>query len=149
LDLVKFSYNNSYQATTQMAPFVALYGHHCRSPVSWDDFTESITLGLDMLVQMTEQVKLIREKMKAAQDRQKSYSDLHRRPDEYAVGDKVLLRVSSVTGMVRFGARGKLRPRFIGLYDIVEKIGKLAYRLAVPNALVKVHNVFNIFQLKR
>ncbi|XP_057526345.1 uncharacterized protein LOC130805581 [Amaranthus tricolor] len=89
----------------------------------------------DMLVQMTEQVKLIREKIKAAQDRQKSYADLRRRPNEFEVGDKVLLCVSLIKGVVRFGARGKLSPCFIGPYDIVEKVGKLAYRLALPNAL--------------
>ena len=80
-----------------------------------------------MLVQMTEQVMLIREKMKAAQDRQKSYADLRRRPDEFEAGDKYLLRVSSMKGVVRFGARGMLSPCFIGPYDIVEKVGKLAY----------------------
>ena len=111
-------------------------------------FTESITLGPDMLVQMTEQVKLIREKMKATQDRQKSYADLRRRPDEW-VGDKVLFRVSPMKGVVRFGACGKLSPRFIGPYDIVERIRKLAYRLALPNVMGKVHDVFHISQLKR
>ena len=139
MDLVELSYNNSYHATIQMALFEALYGRKCRSPVSWDDFTESITLGPDMLVQMTEQVKLIRKKMKAAQDRQKSYADLRHRPKEYVVGDKVLHGVSPMKGVVRLGARGKLSPRFISPYDILEKVGKLAYRLALPNALCKVH----------
>ncbi|XP_057545924.1 uncharacterized protein LOC130824918 [Amaranthus tricolor] len=87
--------------------------------------------------------------MKAAQDIQKSYNDLRRWPDEFEAGDKVLLRVSPMKGVVRFGARRKLSPRFIGPYDIVEKVGKLAYRLALPNALGKVHDVFHISQLKR
>ncbi|XP_057518505.1 uncharacterized protein LOC130799432 [Amaranthus tricolor] len=73
--------------------------------------------------------------MKAAQDRQKSYADLRRRPNEFEVGDKVLLCVSLMKEVVRFGARGKLSPCFIGPFDIVEKVGKLAYRLALPNAL--------------
>jgi hypothetical protein len=71
-DLVKISYNKSYQASIQMAPFEALYGRRCRSPVYWDDFTEAVTLGPDLLFQISEKVKLIRDRLKAAQDRQKS-----------------------------------------------------------------------------
>ncbi|XP_057538061.1 uncharacterized protein LOC130815589 [Amaranthus tricolor] len=77
--------------------------------------------------------------MKAAQDRQKSYANLRRRPNELEVGDKVLLCVSPMKGVVRFGARGKLSPRFLGPYDIVEKVRKLAYRLSLPNALAFSH----------
>jgi hypothetical protein len=132
-----------------MAPSDALYGRRCRSPVCWDDFTKAVTLGLDLLLQMTEQVKLIRDRMKAAQDRQKSYADLKRRPEEFAVGERVLLKVSPTKGVVRFGARGKLSPRYIGPYEIVERIGTLAYRLALPNSLEKVHDVFHVSQLKR
>ena len=113
LDLVEFSYNNSNQASIQMAPFEALYGRHCRSPVYWDDFIEAVTLGPELLFQMTEKVKLIRDGLKAAQDRQKSYADLKPRPEEFIAGERVLLRVSPMHGVVRFGARGKLSPRFI------------------------------------
>ena len=86
--------------------------------------------------------------MKAAQDRQKSYADLKRRPKEFAVEDRVLLRVSPMRGIVRFGARGKLSPRFIGPYEILEYVGKMAYRLAIPNSLEQVHDVFHMSQLK-
>ena len=149
LDMVEFSYNNSYQASIQMAPFEALYGRRCRNPVCWDDFSESVTLGPAMLEEMADQVKMIRERLKAAQDRQKSYADLKRRPDEFAVGDFVLLRVSPMKVVMRFGKRGKLSPKFIGPYEITEKVGKVAYRLALPNELGKVHDVFHISQLKR
>ena len=149
LDMVEFSYNNSYQASIQMASFEALYGRRCRNPVCWDDFSESVTLGPTMLEEMTDQVKMIRERLKAAQDRQKSYADLKRRPDEFAVGDYVLLRVSPMKGVMRFGKRGKLSPKFIGPYKVTEKVGKVAYRLALPNELGKVHDVFHISQLKR
>lgn len=98
---------------------------------------------------MTQQVKLIQQKMKAAQDRQKSYSDQGRRDMEFWVGDKVLLKVSPMKGVMRFGKRGKLSPRFIGPYEIIEKIGKLAYRLLLPTELEKVHDVFHVSQLKR
>ncbi|XP_057520849.1 uncharacterized protein LOC130801106 [Amaranthus tricolor] len=147
--MVEFSYNNSYQASIQMAPFEALYGRRCRNPICWDDFSESVTLGPAMLEEMTDQVKMIRERLKAAQDRQNSYADLKRRPDEFAVGDYVLLRVSPMKGVMRFGKRGKLSPKFIGPYEVTEKVGKVAYRLALPNELGKVHDVFHISQLKR
>ncbi|XP_057526299.1 uncharacterized protein LOC130805541 [Amaranthus tricolor] len=91
-------------------------------PVYWDDFTEAVTLGPDLLFQMTEKVKLIRDRLKAAQDRQKSDADLKRRPEEFTVGEQVLLRVSPMRRVVRFGARGKLSPRFIGPYEILERL---------------------------
>ena len=109
-----------------MAPFEDLYGCRCPSPVYWDDFNEAMTLGPKLLFQMTEKAKLIKDRMKAAQDRQKSYADLKRRPEEFAVGDRVLLRVSPMRGVVRFSALGKLSPRFIGPYEILERVGKLA-----------------------
>ncbi|CAH9081079.1 unnamed protein product, partial [Cuscuta europaea] len=87
--------------------------------------------------------------MKAAQDRQKSYADLGRKPAEFEVGEKVQLKVSPTRGVMRFGKKGKLSPRFIGPYDILEKVGKVAYRLALPTELDKVHNVFHVSQLKK
>ncbi|XP_031090980.1 uncharacterized protein LOC115995977 [Ipomoea triloba] len=87
--------------------------------------------------------------MKAAQDRQKSYADLGRKQAEFQVGEKVLLRVSLTKGVMRFGKKGKLSPRFIGPYVILDKIGQVAYRLALPVELDKVHDVFHISQLKK
>ncbi|XP_057518022.1 uncharacterized protein LOC130798943 [Amaranthus tricolor] len=113
-----------------MAPFEALYGRRCRSPVYWDDFTEAVTLGPELLFEMTEKVRLIRDRLKAAQDRQKSYADSKRRPEEFTVGEQ-------------------LSPQFIGPYQILERVGKVAYRLALPNSLEKVHDVFHMSQLKR
>ena len=104
-----------------------------RNSVYWDDL----------------KVRLVRDHLKAAQDRQKSYADLKRRPEEFIVGERVLLRVSPMRGVVRFGARGKLSPRFIGPYEILERVGKVTYRLALPNSLEKVHDVFHVLQLKR
>ncbi|XP_019158300.1 PREDICTED: uncharacterized protein LOC109155023 [Ipomoea nil] len=87
--------------------------------------------------------------MKAAHDRQKSYADRARRQVEIAVGDKVWLRVSSTWGVMRFGWKGKLSPRFIGPYEILERVGILAYRFALPMELERVHNVFHVSQLKK
>ena len=114
----------------------------------WDDFTKAATLGPDLLLQMIEQVKLIRDIMKAAQDRQNSYVDLKCCPEDFEVGNRVLLRVSSMRGVVRFGARGKLRPIFIGLYEIIECVGKMANRVDYSNSLEKAHDVFHVLQWK-
>ena len=149
LGLIEFSYNNSYHTSIQMAPFEALYGRKCRSPVCWDDSMETLILGPEMVQEMVEQVKVIRERMKAAQDRQKSYADLKRRSIEFEVGDKVLLRVSPMRGVMRFGKKGKLSPKFIGPYEILARVGEVAYRLALPQALERVHNVFHVSQLRK
>ncbi|CAH9124286.1 unnamed protein product [Cuscuta epithymum] len=149
LDLIEFSYNNSYHASIKMAPYEALYGQKCRSPLCWSDLTDKVVLGPEYLHDTMEKVKLIQARMKAAQDRQKSYADLGRKPAEFKVGEKVLLKVSPTKGVMRFGKKGKLSPRFIGPYDILERVGRLAYRLALPMELAKVHNVFHISQLKK
>ncbi|KAK9757113.1 hypothetical protein RND81_01G140700 [Saponaria officinalis] len=149
LDLIEFSYNNSYHASIGMAPYEALYGRKCRSPICWDNSTETMIVGPQMVQDMVEQVRVIRQKMRAAQDRQKSYADLHRRDIEFEVGDKVLLKVSPMRGVMRFGKRGKLSQKFIGPYEILERIGEVAYRLALPPALEKVHNVFHVSQLRK
>lgn len=149
LPLVEFSYNNSFQASIKMAPFEALYGRKCRSPMCWDDVTEAAVLGPEMVQESIEQVRLIREKLKAAQDRQKSYADLKRRPIEFEVGDKVFLKVSPMKGVKRFGIKGKLSPKYVGPYEVLERVGEVAYRLALPPSLSKVHNVFHVSQLRR
>ena len=87
--------------------------------------------------------------MKAAQDRYKSYADQRRRPLEFEVGDHVFLRVSPTKGVYRFGIKGKLSPRYIGPYEILERIGPVAYRLALPPSLSGVHDVFHISQLRK
>ncbi|XP_057533078.1 uncharacterized protein LOC130810976 [Amaranthus tricolor] len=87
--------------------------------------------------------------MKAAQDRQKSYADLRRKPLAFEVGDKVLLKVSPMKGVMRFGKKGKLSPKYIGPYEILERIGTVAYRSTLPPELSKVHDVFHVSQLRR
>ncbi|XP_074267131.1 uncharacterized protein LOC141590436 [Silene latifolia] len=98
---------------------------------------------------MVEQVHIIRQKMRAAQDRQKSYADLKRSEIEFAVGDKVLLKVSPIKGVMRFGKRGKLSQKYIGPYEILDRVGEMAYRLALPLALARVHNIFHVSQLNK
>ncbi|GJV60680.1 putative reverse transcriptase domain-containing protein, partial [Tanacetum coccineum] len=111
LPLVEFSYNNSYHASIKAAPFEALYGRKCRSPVCWTEVGEAQILGPELIQETTEKIIQIKQRMQAARDRQKSYADLKRKPMEFQVGDKVMLKVSPWKGVVRFGKRGKLNPR--------------------------------------
>ncbi|XP_074283606.1 uncharacterized protein LOC141608147 [Silene latifolia] len=149
LDLTEFSYNNSYYASIGMPPFEALYGRKCMSPVCWDDREDVVVLGPERIQEMVEQVHIIRQKMRAAQDKQKSYADLKRTDIEFNVGDKVLLKVSPMRGVVRFGKKGKLIQKYIRPYEILDRVGGVAYRLALPSALDRVHNVFHVSQLRK
>ncbi|XP_019244332.1 PREDICTED: uncharacterized protein LOC109224199 [Nicotiana attenuata] len=118
LPLIEFAYNNSFHASIQMAPFEALYGRRCRSPIGWFELGEAELIGPDLVHQAMENVKIIQERMKTAQSRQKSYADVRRRELEFQVGDWVFLRVSPMKGIMRFGKRGKLSPRYVGPYRI-------------------------------
>ena len=149
LALIEFSYNNSYHSSIQMAPFEALYGRRCRSPVCWSDIGERRILGPEAVQKLEDSVRVIRAKLKTAQDRQKSYADTRRRPLEFAVGDQVFLRVSPSRGIQRFGVKGKLSPRFVGPFEIVARVDTVAYRLALPNSLAGVHDVFHVSQLRK
>lgn len=149
LHLVEFSYNNSYQASIDMSPFEALYGRHCRTPMSWDDVGERVLLGPVMVVDAAEKVKRIRDHMRVAQDRQRHWTDSHIRPLEFKQGDLVFLKISPARGTIRFGRSGKLSPRYIGPFGILERIGDVAYRLALLPSLEGFHNVFLVSQLRR
>ncbi|XP_021743398.1 uncharacterized protein LOC110709484 [Chenopodium quinoa] len=108
-----------------------------------------MVLGPEMVEDMVKQVKLIQEKIKVAQDRQKSYADLKRREEEYEVGEKVLLKISPMKGVMRFGKKGKLSTKYIDPYEIIQKVGKVAYKLDLPNELERVHNVFHVSQIRK
>ncbi|XP_073022767.1 uncharacterized protein [Primulina eburnea] len=110
IPLVEFAYNNSYQSSIQMAPFEALYGRCCRSPLYWDDVDRAAVTGPDMIHEMEQKVKVIQQRLKAAQDRQAAYAYKRRRPLEFQQGDRVFLKVSPFRGTVRFGMKGKLAP---------------------------------------
>nr|GEW42153.1 putative reverse transcriptase domain, ribonuclease H-like domain, aspartic peptidase domain protein [Tanacetum cinerariifolium] len=125
LPLAEFSYNNSYHASIKAAPYEALYGRKCRSPVYWA------------------------ERMQAAQDRQKNYADRKGKPMEFKIGDRVMLKVSPWKGVVRFGKRGKLNPIYVGPFKVLAKVGKVAHKLELPQELSKVHHTFHVSNLKK
>ena len=134
LPLVEFAYNNSYQVSIQMAPYEALYGRPCRSPLCWTEVGESSITGPDLIRDTSEKVSLIRQRLLTAQSRQKSYADVRRLPLEFEVRDHVFFKVMPKRGVVRFGKRGKLSPRFIRPFEVVERIDIVAYLLALPPA---------------
>ena len=121
--LVKFAYNNSYQASIQMAPYEALYGRPYRYPVCWTEVGERSTTGPDLIRNTSEKVDLIWKRLVTAQRRQKSYVDKQRRPLEFEVEDHVFLKVMPKRGVIRFGKMGKLSPRYIGPFKVFEKVG--------------------------
>ncbi|KAJ3683164.1 hypothetical protein LUZ60_013391 [Juncus effusus] len=132
-----------------MAPFEALYGKRCRTPLFWDPVGSEHPLGPDLVQESADHICMVKERLKTAHDRQKKYADPSRRHLEFQPGDHVLLRVSPTCGVMRFGVKGKLSPRYIGPFEILERIGPCAYRLALSPSLAEVHNVFHVSQLRK
>nr|GEZ75685.1 putative reverse transcriptase domain-containing protein [Tanacetum cinerariifolium] len=149
LPLFEFSYNNSYHTSIKAAPFEALYGRKCRSPFCWTEVGGAQILGPELIQKTTEKIVQIKQRMQAARDRQKSYADLKRKPMKFQVGDKVMLKVSPWKGGVRFGKRGKLNPRYVGPFKVLERVGDVAYKLDLPEELSRVHNSFHVSNLKK
>jgi hypothetical protein len=144
LSLAEFSYNNSYQASLTMAPFDALYGRRCRTPLNWSETRERTLFGPDLVKDAEEKVQVIRENLKMAQMRQKSHHDKGTAPRHFEVGDYVYLKVSPTKGVQRFGVNGKLAPHYIGPYEVIEVCGPVAYRIQLPERFSAVHNVFHV-----
>ncbi|KAI3815298.1 hypothetical protein L1987_14960 [Smallanthus sonchifolius] len=149
LSLIEFSYNNSYHTSINMAPFEALYGRKCRSPICWNDIGEAQITGPELIQETSDKIIQIRENIRVARSRQKSYADKRRKPLEFQVGDLVLLKVSPWKGVIRFGKKGNLAPRYVGPFKILERIGKVAYKLELPPSLGNVHPTFHISNLKK
>ena len=149
LPLAEFSYNNSYHASIKAAPFEALYGRKCRSPLCWAEVGDKQFTRIDTIQETTDKVFQIRDRLKAAMDKQKSYADNRRKPLEFQVGDRVLLKVSPWKGVIRFGNQGKLSPRYVGPFKILARVGPVAYRLELPPHLGNVHDVFHVSNLKK
>ncbi|GKC58099.1 putative reverse transcriptase domain-containing protein [Tanacetum coccineum] len=149
LPLIEFSYNNSYHTSIKAAPFEALYGRKCRSPICWAEVGDAQLTGPEIVRETTEKIIQIKHRLQASRDRQRSYADKRRKPLEFQVGDKVMLKVSPWKGVIRFGKRGKLNPRYIGPFKILAKVGTVAYRLELPEKLSRVHSTFHVSNLKK
>ncbi|GKA53813.1 putative reverse transcriptase domain-containing protein [Tanacetum coccineum] len=149
LPLVEFSYKNSYHSSVRCAPFEALYGKKCHSPIMRAEVGKGQLIGPELVQETTEKISQIKNRLKAARDRQKRYADKRRKPLEFSVGDYVLLKVSPWKGVVHFGKKGKLAPRFVGPFEIIEMVGPVAYLLDLPEELNGVHDTFHVSNLKK
>ncbi|GKD95529.1 putative nucleotidyltransferase, ribonuclease H, partial [Tanacetum coccineum] len=148
LCLVEFAYNNSWHASIKAAPYELLYGRKCRAPICWNEVGEHVIEGPELIEVTNEKVTIAKEKLKEARSRQKSYVDRHRRELAFNPRDRVFLKVSPCRGVRRFGIKGKLSPRFIGPFEILDRVGEVSYRLALPPQLSHVHNVFHVSLLR-
>nr|GEX11164.1 putative reverse transcriptase domain-containing protein [Tanacetum cinerariifolium] len=173
LPLVEFSYNNSYHTSIKAAPFEALYGQKCRSPICWAEVGDVQLTGLEIVHEMTEKIIQIKKRIQAARDRHNSYTDRRRKPLEFEVGDKVMLKVSPWKGVIRFEKWEKLNPRYIGTFKILAKgdvrfvkrkklspryirpfrilarVGPVTYTLELPEELKGIHSTFHVLNLKK
>nr|GFA73892.1 putative reverse transcriptase domain-containing protein [Tanacetum cinerariifolium] len=147
--LVEFSYNNSYHSSVRCALFEALYGRKCPSSIMWNEVGEGQLIGPKLVHETTEKISQIKDRLKAGHYRQKSYADKRRKPIEFSVGDYVLLKVSPWKGVVHFGKKGKLEPRFVGPFETIKKVGPVAYRLDLPEEFNGVHDTFHVSNLKK
>ena len=120
-----------------------------RTPLYWDQISEKQLFGPEIIDDAEQMVQAVRENLRIAQSRQKSYADGKRRDLTFSVGDHVYLKVSPMRGIRRFNVKGKLAPRYVGPFKVLERKGEVAYRLELPLSLSGVHDVFHISQLKR
>jgi hypothetical protein len=132
LPYAEFSYNNSYQASIKMAPYEALYGRQCRTPLFWSQTGESQVFGPEVLKDADRQVQMVCESLKVAQSREKSYADKRRRDLSIEIGDFIYLKVSPMRGTHRFRVKGKLAPRYVGPFEIIDRKREVAYQLELP-----------------
>jgi hypothetical protein len=149
LPLIEFAYNNNYQATIGMLPYEALYGQKCQLPLYWDNVGERQAFGSKLIQDNRDKVCVIKEQMSGAQSWQKSYVDNRMRPLEFEVGDRVFLKVSPIRGVMWFRKIGKLSPIFVELFEITQRVGRLAYRIALPPDYVETHDVFHVSMLRK
>ncbi|XP_028071252.1 uncharacterized protein LOC114273648 [Camellia sinensis] len=131
-----------------MAPYEALYDRPCRSPVCWAEVGDRSLLGPELVQLTTQKIKTIQERLKTAQSRQKSYEDNRRRDSEFEAGNHVFVKVTPIKGHPRFRKKSKLTHRYVGPFQVLEKVGSVGYRVALPPSLSQVHNVFHVSMLR-
>jgi hypothetical protein len=132
-----------------MAPFEVLYGHQCRTPLNWIEPGEKVIFGPDLVEEAEATVHRIQDNLKATKSCQETYSNKRRRPLEFEDGNHVYLKVSPMKSVKPFGVKGKLAPRSIGPFPILDKCRTVAYKLDLPPSLARVHDIFHVSQLKK
>ena len=147
LPLVEFAYNSSLHRSLQMSPFKALYGQDCLVPLRFADPSLPVPAAKHTLEEMDQQLRLIRENLKRARDRQESYANLKRSPRSFKEGDRVFLRVRPKRSSLKLGKCKKLAYRYCGPFEVLKRIGEQSYQLSLPSRL-HVHNVFHVSLLK-
>ncbi|KAA3461651.1 pol protein [Gossypium australe] len=139
LPLAEIVYNNSFQSSIQMALYEALYGCRCQTPICWSELCERKVVGPELIQEIEDIVKVIRDRLKTTFKKQKSYMDLKHRDIEFVVCDKVFLKISPPKKILRYKQKGKLSTRFIGLYEITERVKLVSYLLALRITLEKIY----------
>nr|GEX09987.1 putative reverse transcriptase domain-containing protein [Tanacetum cinerariifolium] len=142
-------YLKEVATSIKATPFEALYGRKCRSPICWAKVGETQLLGLELVQETTVKIIQIKQRIQAARDRKKSYIDLKRKPMEFQVGDKVMLKVLHWKGVVRFRKQGKLNPRYVGLFKVLKIFRSVTYKVELLQELSRVHNTFHVSNLKK
>ncbi|GKD75792.1 putative reverse transcriptase domain-containing protein, partial [Tanacetum coccineum] len=138
-----------YHASIKAAPFEALYGRKCRSPIYWSEVGDSQLTGPELIRETTKNIVQIKNRLLTARSRQKSYADVRRKPIKFSVGDMVMLKVSPWKGVIHFGNRGKLSPRYVGPFKVIDRVGPVTYKLELPRELQGIHNTFHVSNLKK
>ncbi|GJS68369.1 putative reverse transcriptase domain-containing protein, partial [Tanacetum coccineum] len=141
--------NEKLSRGIKVVPFEALYGQKCHSPICWAEVGEVQLTGPEIVQETTDKVIQIKQRIQAARDRQKSYADLKRKPMEFQVRDRFMLKISPWKWVVRFGKQGKLNPRYVGPFKVLEKVGSVTYKLELPQELSRVYNTFHVSNLKK
>ncbi|XP_070024807.1 uncharacterized protein [Nicotiana sylvestris] len=132
-----------------MAPYKALYGRWCRSPVGWFEPGKARLLGTNLVQDALDKVKLIQDRHRTVQSRQKTYANRKVHDVAYMVGEKVLLKISPMKGVMRLGKKGKLSTLYIVAFEVLQRIGEVAYKLVFPPSLSSVHPVFHVSILQK
>ena len=132
-----------------MDPYEALYDRRCRYPIGWFEVGEPSLLDPELIYKTMEKVHIRRTQLQTAYSQQKSYADHRRRDLEFEGYDKVYFKISPMKGVVRFGKKGTLSPRYVGPYEILQMVGKVAYEMKLPSELASVHSVFHVSMLKK
>src|SRR5262249_43799655 len=143
LPLIEFAYNNSYYFSIEMAPYKTLYGRKSRSLVCLEEVSERRLSKLELIQITLEKIPIIKKGLKITFSRQKSYADPRRKHMEFGVGEYVFLKVSPMKGVMKFDKKGKLAPHYMRPFEIVDRIGEIAYHLVLPLDFSHVHHIFH------